>query len=59
MSFVCCTGTLMANSGLEEILNKTFSGIKNMLSGKNFSMNLRALIMVATGHHDYARSGSY
>ena len=32
-------GTLMANSGLEEILNKTFSGVKKMLSGKKFPMN--------------------
>ena len=59
MNFACCIGTLMTNSGLEEILNKTCSGVKNMVSGKNLSMNLRALIMVATGHHDYARSGSY
>ena len=35
----------MANCGLEEILNKTFSGVKKMLSGKMFPMNLRALRM--------------
>ena len=46
MSFIGCIGTLMANSGLEEILNKTFSSVKKMLSGKKFPMNLRALRMV-------------
>ena len=46
MSFIGCIATLMPNSGLEEILNKTFSGIKKMLSGKKFPMNLRALRIV-------------
>ena len=45
MSFIGCIGTLMANCSLEEILNKTFSGVKKMLSGKMFPMNLRALRM--------------
>ena len=46
MSFIGCIETLMANSGLEEILNKTFSGVKKILNGKKFPMNLRALRMV-------------
>ena len=47
MSFIGCIGTLMANSGLEKILNKTFSGVKKMPSGKmNLPMNLRPLRMV-------------
>ena len=45
MSFIGCTGTPMANIGLKEILNKTFSGVKKMLSGQKFPMNLRALRM--------------
>ena len=46
MSFIGCIGTLMTKSGLEEILNKTFSGVKKMLSRKTFPMNLRTLRMV-------------
>ena len=38
MSFIGCIETLMTNSGLEEILNKTFAGVKKMLSGKKFPM---------------------
>ena len=40
MSFKGCIGTLTANKGLEEILNKTFSSVKKILSGKKFPMNL-------------------
>ena len=36
----------MENSGLDEVLNKTFSGSKKMFSGKKFLMNLGALRMV-------------
>ena len=46
MSFVGCIGTLMTNTGLEEILDKSFAGVKKMLSGKKFPMNIRALRMV-------------
>ena len=46
MSFIGCIETLMANSGLKEILNKTFSSVKKILNGKKFPMNLRALRMV-------------
>ena len=46
MSFIGCIGTLMANSGLEEILKAGFSGMEKMLTGKKFPMNLRALRMV-------------
>ena len=45
MSFIGCIGTLIANFGLEEILNKTFSGVEKILSGKKFPMNLRAFRM--------------
>jgi hypothetical protein len=33
MSFVGFIGTLMENSGLEEILSKGFGGVAKMLSG--------------------------
>ena len=46
MSFIDYIGTLMAKSGLEEILNKSFFSVKKMLSGKKFPMNLRALRML-------------
>ena len=36
----------MTTSGPEEIWNKTFSGVKKMLSGKKFSINFQALRMV-------------
>ena len=36
ISFIGCIGTLLANSGLEEILNKTSSSVKKMLSEKKF-----------------------
>ena len=47
MSFVGCCGTLMAGSGLLEILSVAFAGVPKMLSGKKFPQNVRALRMVA------------
>ena len=46
MSFIGCTGSLMSNSGFEEILKKSFAGVEKMLTGKKYPMNLRALRMV-------------
>lgn len=46
MSFVGSVGTLMANSGLEEIMENVFGGVKKMLSGKKFPQNVRALRLV-------------
>ena len=43
MSYCGCVGTLMADSGLEEILSAAFSGVGKMLSGKKFPQNIRAL----------------
>ena len=43
MSFIGWIGSLMSNSGLEEILKKTFAGVEKMLTGKKYPMNLRAL----------------
>ena len=46
ISFISCIGTLLVNSGLEEILNKTFSSAKKMPSGKKFPINLPVLRMI-------------
>jgi hypothetical protein len=46
MSFVGAIGTLMSNTGLEELMTSTFGGVMKMLSGKKFPQNVRALRMV-------------
>ena len=43
MDFVSCIGTLMADSGLKEILSTTFGSIDKMLQGKTYPQNVRAL----------------
>ena len=47
MSFVGSIRTLMANSGLSEILNDVFGGVDKMLIGKKFPQNIRTLRMLA------------
>jgi hypothetical protein len=47
MSFVGSVGSLMANSGLEDVMKAAFGGVPRMLTGKNFPQNTRALRMVA------------
>ena len=46
MSFIGAVGTLMSNSGLEEVMNSVFAGVPKMLSGKKFPQNVRALRLV-------------
>ena len=46
MSYIGGVGTLMRNSGLEDLLKSAFGGVDKMLSGKNFPQNFRALRMV-------------
>ena len=46
MSFIGAVGTLMSNSGLEEVMNSIFAGVPKMLSGKKFPQNMRALRLV-------------
>ena len=46
MSFIGCIGTLMSNTGLEDILKSAFGGVEKMLLGKFFPANARALRMV-------------
>ena len=41
--FVGAIGTIMAGSGLEEILKSAFAGVPKMLTGKKFPQNVRAL----------------
>ena len=43
MSYCGCIGTLMADTGIEEILRASFGGVLRMLSGKKFPQNVRAL----------------
>ena len=46
MSFVGTVGTLMADTGLEPIMNAAFGGVSKMLTGKKYPQNIRALHMV-------------
>ena len=46
MSFVGCVGTLMADTGLKEVMQLTFGGVTKLLFGKNFPQNVRALRLV-------------
>ena len=46
MSFIGAVGTVMSNSGLEEVMNSAFAGVPKMLSGKKFHKNMRALRLV-------------
>ena len=43
MSFVGCVGTLVANTGLQEVMQATFVGVPHMLHGNMFSQNKSAL----------------
>ena len=43
MDFVGCVGTLMADSGLNEIMSTTFGSVEKMLQGETYPQNIRAL----------------
>ena len=47
MSFIGSIGTLMADTGLSDIMSYVFGGVSKMLTGKKFPQNIRALRMVA------------
>ena len=47
MSYCGCIGTLMADTGLDDILGAAFSGVGKMRSGKKFPKNICALQLVA------------
>ena len=42
MSFMGSIGSLMADSGLTEIMQAAFTGVQKMLTGKKISQNVRA-----------------
>ena len=46
MNFVGAIGTLMIDSGLEQIMEAGFGGVARMLSGKKYPQNVRALRIV-------------
>ena len=46
VSFIGSVGKLMKNSGLDMILKSSFAGVEQMLVGKKFPMNMRALRVV-------------
>ena len=46
MIYCGCIDTLMADTGIVEILSVTFGGVRNILSGKKFPQNVRALRML-------------
>ena len=47
MSFIGAIGSLMSNSGLEDIMKAAFGGVAKMLTGKKYPQNSRALRLVA------------
>ena len=47
MSSAEAVGSLMAESGISDILSEVFGGVPKMLSGKKFPQNVRALRMMA------------
>ena len=47
MNFIGCVGTLMADTGLSDVMECAFGGVSHMLTGKRFPQNFRALRMVA------------
>ena len=46
MSFIGSVGKLMKNSGLDMLLKSAFAGVDQMLIGKKYPMNMRALRVV-------------
>ena len=44
MSFVGVVGTLMAETGLAEIIETVFEGVVEMLTGKKFHINMRVRV---------------
>ena len=46
MSYVGCIGSLMAGSGIVEVLSEAFGGVLKMLTGKKYPDNVRALRML-------------
>ena len=47
MSFIGSIGSLMAESGLYELIDSTFTSVEKMTTGKKFPQNMRALRIIA------------
>ena len=47
MSFIGSIGSLVAENGLNKLLDSTFAGVQTMITGKKFPQNMRALRIVA------------
>ena len=47
MRFIWSIGTMIAGSGLYELLESTFAVLQKMMSGRNFTQNVRALRIVS------------
>ena len=46
VSYVGCISSLMAGSGIVEVLSEAFGGVLKMLTGKKYPDNVRALRML-------------
>ncbi|KAG1664960.1 Dual specificity protein phosphatase 16 [Nymphon striatum] len=46
MSYCGCIGTLMADTGIVDVLSAAFGGVLKMLTGKKYPQNVRALGML-------------
>ena len=46
LSYVGCIGSLMAGSGIVEVLSEAFGGVLKILTGKKYPENVRALRML-------------
>ncbi len=46
ISYVGCVGSLMAGSGIVEVLGAVFAGVSKKLIGKKYPDNVRALQML-------------
>ena len=46
MSYCVCIGTLIAASGIEEILSVTFGGVLKLLNGSKYPQHVRAFRML-------------
>ena len=49
ISFVGAVGTLMADTGLAEIIETVFAGVAEMLTGKKFSIKMRVRVADEVG----------
>lgn len=58
MSFVGSTGSLMAESGLADVMSAVFGGVQRMLSGQKFPQNVSALCLAAVTETYFGRTSN-